>query len=77
MGVRVVCNSGIGDCDEIIGETGAGIVVDQLTDEAFLDAAARLRARDGLSAEKIRQVALDRLSLESGVARYHDAWESL
>ena len=77
MGVRVVCNSGIGDCDEILGGTGAGIVVDQMTEEAFLDAATRLRARDGLSHDEIRQVALDRLSLESGIARYHDAWESL
>ncbi len=77
MGVRVVCNSGIGDCDEILGGTGAGIVVERMTEEAFLDAAARLRARDGLSGDEIRQVALDRLSLESGIARYHDAWESL
>ncbi len=77
MGVPVVCNSGIGDCDEILGETGAGIVVDQMTEEAFLDASARLRARDGLSGVEIRQLALDRLSLESGIARYHDAWESL
>ncbi len=48
-----------------------------MTEEAFLDAAARLLARDGLSGDEIRQVALDRLSLESGIARYHDAWESL
>lgn len=77
MGVRVVCNSGIGDCDEIVGGTGAGIVVEEMTEEAFLDAAVRLRTRDGLSGDDIRQVALDRLSLESGVARYHEAWESL
>ncbi len=77
MGVRVVCNSEIGDCDEIIGGTGAGIIVDPLSENTFLRAAARLRARDGLSADLTRQVALERLSLESGVARYHDAWESL
>ena len=77
MGVRVVCNSGIGDCDEIIGGTGAGIIVDPLSENTFLRAAARLWARDGLSADLIRQVALERLSLESGIARYHEAWESL
>ena len=77
MGVRVVCNSGIGDCDEILGGTGPGIIIDQMTEEAFLDAAARLRARDGLSGDQIRQVALDRLSLKSGIERYHDVWESL
>ena len=77
MGVPVVCNSGIGDCDEILGGTGAGIVVDQMSEEAFLDAATRLRARDGLSADEIRQVALGKLSLQSGIARYHVAWESL
>jgi len=77
MGVRVVCNSEIGDCDEIIGATGAGIIVDPLTDDTFLRAAVRLRARDGLSGGQIRQVALERLSLESGIARYHEAWEAL
>jgi len=77
MGVPVVCNSGIGDCDEILGGTGAGIIVDQMTEEAYLVAARRLRAPDGLSGDRIRQVALDRLSLERGIARYHDAWESL
>jgi hypothetical protein len=73
----VVCNSEIGDCDEIIGGTGAGIIVDPLTDDTFLRAAARLRARDGLSGDLIRQVAIERLSLESGIARYHEAWEAL
>ena len=77
MGVRVVCNSEIGDCNEIIGGTGAGIVIAPLTDDTFLRAAARLRARDGLSAGQIRQVALERLSLEGGIARYHEAWEAL
>ncbi|MCH7892197.1 MAG: glycosyltransferase [Gemmatimonadetes bacterium] len=56
MGVRVVCNAGIGDCDEILGGTGAGIIVDAMTEEAFLDAATRLRAPDGLSGDRIRQV---------------------
>jgi len=77
MGVRVVCNAGIGDCDEILGGSGAGIIVDAMTEDAFLDAATRLRAPDGLSGDRIRQIALDGLSLESGIARYHDAWESL
>ena len=77
MGIPVVCNAGIGDCDEILGNTGAGIVVDEMTEKAFLDAAAWLRARHGYSHDEIRRLALDRLSLRSGIERYHDAWESL
>ena len=77
MGIPVVCNAGIGDCDEILGGTGAGIVVDEMTEKAFLDAAAWLRARHGYSHDEIRRLALDRLSLRSGIERYHDAWESL
>jgi glycosyltransferase involved in cell wall biosynthesis len=77
MGVPVVCNAGIGDCDEILGNTGAGVVVDTMTEEAFHDAVVWMRARDGCSSDQIRRLALDRLSLESGIARYHDAWESL
>lgn len=77
MGVPVVCNAGIGDCDEILANTGAGVIVDEMTETAFHDAARWLRARDGSSSDKIRGLALDRLSLKSGIARYHDAWESL
>ena len=77
MGIPVVCNAGIGDCDEILGSTGAGVIVDQMTEEAFHDAAERLRTRGRFSPDQIRRLALDRLSLQSGIARYHNAWESL
>ena len=77
MGVPVVCNAGVGDCDEILGETGAGIVVGATTEDALGTAALRLRAWDGLSGDQIRNVALERLSLESGILRYHEAWEAL
>ena len=77
MGVPVVCNAGIGDCDRIVGETGAGIVLESLDEEAFLAAAERLREWSGMDSEAIRAVAMESLSLESGVRRYHEAWESL
>ena len=77
MGVPVVCNAGIGDCDEILGSTGAGVIVDEMTEAAFHDAARWLTARVGSSPDEIRRLALDRLSLKSGITRYHDAWESL
>ena len=35
MGVPIVCNAGIGDCDEILGNTGAGVIVDEMTETAF------------------------------------------
>lgn len=77
MGVPVVCNAGIGDCDEIVGDTGAGIVLADLGAAGFGEAVSRLRAWDGGSSQQIRQVAIDRLSLASGVERYHQAWEAL
>ena len=77
MGVPVVCNAGVGDCDEILGETGAGIVVDAMTEEAFRSAAGRMRAWSGLAPDQIRNVALEKLSLEIGISRYHEAWEAL
>ena len=77
MGVPVVCNAGIGDCDEIVGGTGAGVVLESMDEIGFLAAADRLREWRGLDPGSIRAVALELLSLESGIQRYHEAWESL
>ena len=77
MGVPVVCNAGIGDCDRIVGETGAGVVLEALDDGGFTAAAKKLSEWSGLDREGIRSVATDLLSLESGIQRYHEAWESL
>jgi glycosyltransferase involved in cell wall biosynthesis len=77
MGIRIVCNSGIGDCDEIVGATGAGIVLEELSQRGYVEAAARLKEPVGLSAAEIRDVAEARLSLGGGIERYHEAWESL
>lgn len=77
MGVPIVCNSGIGDCDSIIGDTGAGIVIESLDDAGFAAAARRLSDVKGFDHADIRALATDRLSLESGIRRYHEAWEAL
>ena len=77
MGVRVVCNAGIGDCDDIVGATGAGIVLEEFSPRGYAKVAMRLEEPGVLSPEEIRTVAKERLSLAGGVERYHEAWESL
>jgi len=77
MGLPIVCNAGIGDGDRILSETGAGLVLDDLSETALGRAADRLLEWEGPDAEGIRSVAEERLSLAEGIRRYDELWESL
>lgn len=74
MGIPIVCNSGIGDTDSIIGESEAGILLNELNDEHFKPAAWQL-IESHFSKQKIRGVAEQFFSLEQGIDRYHQIYE--
>ena len=61
MGLPTVCNSGVGDVDSIIRESGAGWL--------FEENGSMMRGVEKTDIE-IRQFTLDHFSLESGVAEY-------
>jgi glycosyltransferase involved in cell wall biosynthesis len=76
MGVPVIANSGVGDTAELIGESGAGAVLDRLDHESLAAAIAKVEAL-GLTREQIRAVARRYLSLEDGVERYDGIYRSM
>ena len=65
----VVTNTGVGDVDRIVAETGGGVVVRTFDDVAYRDA---LRELDLLPADKERWRAATRrwLDLDAGIDRY-------
>lgn len=78
MGIPVVCNKGIGDTDEIIIQSGAGVVCNGYTNENYDQAIKELlRLYQVVSPEKIREEAIRVFSLEEGVSKYKAMYDHL
>lgn len=78
MGIPVVCNKGIGDTDEIILQSGAGVVCNGYTNEQYDQAIEELlRLQRVVSPEKIREEAIRIFSLEEGVSKYKEMYDHL
>jgi glycosyltransferase involved in cell wall biosynthesis len=77
LGVPIVCNAGIGDGDRLIGETGVGIVVEDLTRDGYVTAASDLDRLTDVPKERLRGVAERFFALETGVDSYDRVWKAL
>ncbi len=78
MGIPVVCNAGIGDTDEIIRNSGTGVVCPTYDPEAYDRCIQELlQIKTLVSADKIREKAIELFSLEDGVRRYLEVYSSL
>ncbi|MBK8845432.1 MAG: hypothetical protein IPO27_02290 [Bacteroidetes bacterium] len=76
MGVPIICNNGIGDTDEIILDSNAGVLIDRF-DSGQYDKAIAALAATKFEKEKIRQGAQKYYSLDKGVALYHSIYAAL
>lgn len=72
MGVPVICNAGVGDTDKIVNDYQSGIVLKELTEEAY--SKLHLTSFDSAS---LRRGAIDFFSLDEGVRRYAAVYLSI
>ena len=77
MGVPLVCNAGIGDCDRLIAETGAGLVLEELARKGYVEVAGQLDRLVEIPGPQLRAVAERFFSLESAVVKYDSVSEAL
>ena len=78
-GLPAVCNRGLSDIDELLTSERVGVLVEDLTPEAYRGA-ARLLARlleDPDTPRRCRRVAEERLGVEHGIRAYHDLYREL
>ena len=68
MGIPIVCNAGVGDTDQIVGDKH-GIVLHEMNAAQYALVAERL-LQSHFSKDAIRRYAVENLSLEEGVKRY-------
>lgn len=77
MGIPIITNTGIGDTDGILNETGAGIIVQDFSDEAYDKAIGKISAQLRKSPQSIRQGAIKYFDLEAGIEKYHEIYKRL
>ena len=78
-GLPVICNSGLGDLDDIVEREGVGVLVDGFSEAVYSAAVRRLKGLledPGLSA-RCRRLAETRYSVDLGVNAYHHHYVEL
>ena len=79
-GLPVVCNTGVGDLDELIEENHVGVLITEFTSQAYLEALNEIDVMraDKTSAERLRGVARQEFDLVGvGRTRYRRLYERL
>ena len=77
MGIPIICNSNIGDSDQIIREADGGMIIRSFTDDDYDFVVSQIPALLQKSKQKIRETAMHYFSLEKGVQNYHEVYQSL
>ncbi len=75
MGVPVIANSGVGDIEQQILDTGTGIVLKDFSAEEMKNAIMKWKAMEVPKAEICRNAALKYFDLKQGVDKYRDIYE--
>lgn len=76
MEIPVVCNSGIGDTDELIHKMKNGIAIDKFSEPEYQNAIATIEHLK-LPAKEIRKCAEDLFSLREGIKKYQLVYAAL
>ena len=76
-GVPIVTNSGVGDCDAIVTENKAGILIKEFTEQEYNKAADKIDEATSKSPEYYRNISNNNFSLEKGISLYEKIYLSL
>ena len=78
-GLPVVCNTGIGDLDDVVEKENVGVLVESFSEAAYRDAGRRVRSllQDPELSSRCRRLAESRYGLEMGVTGYQQLYQDL
>lgn len=75
MGIPIICNSNVGDVDDIILSSGTGLVIDKFNDESYDRAIDSIDALINIPEEKFLITAQNIFSLQRGVEKYNKVYK--
>lgn len=74
MGIPLICNSGVGDTDEIVLKYNSGKIISAFNDENYIKA---IEENDHFNSQEISNGAKDYFSLEEGVKSYLEVYKKI
>jgi hypothetical protein len=77
MGIPIITNSGIGDSDDIINSSGAGMILNNFNNEEYNNVISKIDVLLAIDKTKIREASKHYFSLESGVSLYAEVYRFL
>ncbi len=77
MGIPIICNSNIGDIDQIIRDSQAGSIVRKFTDDDYDFVISQIPELILKPKENIRKSAIEIFSLEKGTSKYNEVYKNL
>ena len=76
MGIPIICNSKIGDTDQIISESNAGYVINEFNETNYLDVIQKLKSPNEFNLQNTKNGAQKYFSLEKGIESYNEVYQS-
>ena len=77
MGIPIICNSDVGDTDEIVKKENLGIVLDGFSQSDYSLAAQKFDELLQIPKGHLRNKSIKYFSLVEGVKKYHEVYQSL
>jgi Glycosyltransferase len=74
MGIPVITNAGVGDVADIVERYNSGIILPELNESAFNDAAVTIIKKQCFNREEIRKGALDFYDLKAAIEKYRKVY---
>lgn len=76
MGIPIICNTNVGDTDKVVRDYKSGILIDEFSNTAFNTALEEID-HTHFNTEAIINGAHDYFSLENGIAKYTEVYQSV
>ncbi len=77
MGIPIITNSGIGDSDQILKDSGGGLLINSFTKEEYKKIINKIDVLLKTDKERIMETAQNYFSLEKGIELYQSVYEKV
>lgn len=77
MGIPIICNSGVGDVDDILENSNCGLIIKQFNELEYLKIINQIDTLLNIPKEEIILISEKNFSLEKGIEKYKQVYKTL